>query len=460
MRNMERRKFEESWKDAFHQAEVNPGEYVWTDIELDLEKAKGVSLSKRLIFYKMLAAASVIFAVGIGVGLYISNETAASRLGAQQLSIQQKTDSSPAVPHRDSAINSQNTEPIPGDDKNATNDQQEKSSDGKSGVPVLKSESSDLIADQSVYTGVTQPEENEHGKMLYAFSNRKLPPLVAQKSIGRIMIKKEPEADPVALMLARLDQREHDVKGEAENKNNNKNEKLWTSVGFAAGSFSTVSSGVSSSPSSMSFASIANDEVKASGTSYSMGVNMGTQLSDRWVFQGGINYLTQSSDFTARNAVGVSNFTSFRPASLNELKMADAAPSENKVVTTAPYNVNNNIRYLSIPLQAGYLLVNRNFGLQLNAGVSTDLFLQNTVTAEGENMDKTSQKLGEDSPYRSVNLSGLMGTELSYRFSDRYRVALNPGIRYPFNSIYRSDLDVKASPLSFDLALRFRYIFH
>jgi hypothetical protein len=138
----------------------------------------------------------------------------------------------------------------------------------------------------------------------------------------------------------------------------------------------------------------------------------------------------------------------------------DVENSTSATVPTSPYNVNNNIRYLSIPLQAGFLVVNRAFGLQLNAGVATDVFLQNIVTAEGENLDRTTQRIGEDSPYRPVNLSGLMGTEVSYRFGQHYRIALNPGIRYPFNSIYRSAVNVKSTPLTFDVGIRFRYIFH
>jgi hypothetical protein len=70
---MERRKFEESWKEAFDQAEISPSENVWTNIELDLEKAKARKLKRRLVFYQLLAAASVIFALGIGLGVYISD---------------------------------------------------------------------------------------------------------------------------------------------------------------------------------------------------------------------------------------------------------------------------------------------------------------------------------------------------------------------------------------------------
>jgi hypothetical protein len=216
----------------------------------------------------------------------------------------------------------------------------------------------------------------------------------------------------------------------------------------------------------MSFlaAPIVDQETNGSGYSYSMGVNLGTKISERWVLQGGVNYLTQASEYTANNVV-VSSTNSFqqqrfKPATTNELINASANDLSNKIVYSAPYNVNNSMRYLSIPLQAGYLLVNKTFGLQLNAGVATDLFLQNTVTADSDQLDKSSQGGGSDSPYRTVNLSGLFGTEVSYRFGEHYRIALNPGVRYPFNTIYKTELGVQSTPLTFDVGLRFRYIFH
>src|SRR5690349_1635047 len=73
MKDMEREKFEESLKSAFDEAEINPSPNVWTNIELDLEKAKGGHLKRRLFFYQMLAAASVVFGMTIaGVGYYYS----------------------------------------------------------------------------------------------------------------------------------------------------------------------------------------------------------------------------------------------------------------------------------------------------------------------------------------------------------------------------------------------------
>ena len=235
-----------------------------------------------------------------------------------------------------------------------------------------------------------------------------------------------------------------------------------------AGSFTNVQAAASNpasgpSPASYSLtAPIVDQETKASGYSYSMGVNVGTRISERWVLQGGVNYLTHASEYTANNVVATSSGYQqqrFRAISTNELINANVDELNSKIVYSAPYNVNNSMRYLSIPMQAGYLLVNKTFGLQLNAGVATDLFLQNTIKADSDHLEKTSQSAGSDSPYRAVNLSGLVGTELSYRFSENYRISLNPGVRYPFNTIYKSELGVGSTPLTFDIGLRFRYIF-
>lgn len=283
---------------------------------------------------------------------------------------------------------------------------------------------------------------------------KKLPSRV-DKPVDFDATKFAPQEDPLMVMLAKLDA---EGKGRSEEQNkekDNSSEKLWTSVGFAAGSFNTVNSNVSTSQ-SFAMNNVASQQAKASGSSYTVGLSMGTRLSNRWVVQGGVNYMTQSSDYTS-NAVGASaDFANFSAPAVNSM-MSEA---DSRLVSTAPYTINSSLRFVSIPLQAGYMIVNKRFGVQLNGGVSTDMFLQNTLTPESDNVSKTTQGSGEDSPYRTFNFSGLVGTELSYKFGQHYRLALNPGIRYPFNSIYKSDQPITAMPLTFDVGLRFRYIFH
>lgn len=476
MQNMERQKFEDSWKKAFENAAVSPSENVWTNIELDLEKAKGSHLKRRLLFYQMVAAACVIFSLGVGVGVFVvdNNGAAQTTLVAEKAS----STSEDKIASNETVSSEKN---LSADKNSSTQNSSVKSTaiHGKKSTIAGSTETSNSnssigkVSNQEQY--IVSEERNdallEESESYASFTEEKpMTPLVVERTIRLAYEKEEPKVteDPVALMMARLVQREREIKeNENRSKKEMKGEKLWTSVGFAAGSFSQMNPGSANPQSSLaatSFtSSVAKQEAKASGTSYTVGANVGTRLSNRWVLQGGVNYLTQSSDYTTNGAVvAADDHSSFKPASINELKkLGDAQDvTEERLVATAPYNVNNNLRYLSIPMQAGYMIINKNIGLQLNAGVATDLFLQNTVTGEGNNLGTTSQGRGSDSPYRSFNMSGLMGTELSYRFSDRYRIAFNPGIRYPFSSIYRSSLDIKAMPLTFDVGVRFRYIFH
>ena len=283
---------------------------------------------------------------------------------------------------------------------------------------------------------------------------KKLPSRV-DKPVDFDATKFAPQEDPLMVMLAKLDAEGKGRSEEQSKEKDNSTEKLWTSVGFAAGSFNTVNSNVSTSQ-SFAMNNVASQQAKASGSSYTVGLSMGTRLSNRWVVQGGVNYMTQSSDYTS-NAVGASaDFANFSAPAVNSM-MSEA---DSRLVSTAPYTINSSLRFVSIPLQAGYMIVNKRFGVQLNGGVSTDMFLQNTLTPESDNVSKTTQGSGEDSPYRTFNFSGLVGTEFSYKFGQHYRLALNPGIRYPFNSIYKSDQPITAMPLTFDVGLRFRYIFH
>lgn len=283
---------------------------------------------------------------------------------------------------------------------------------------------------------------------------KKLPSRV-EKPIDFDATKLAPQVDPLMLMLARLDEEGKGRSEEQKKDESNNAEKLWTSVGFAAGSFNTVNSNASTSQ-SFAMNNVASQQAKASGSSYTVGLSMGTRLSKRWIVQGGVNYMTQSSDYTSNAVDASADFENFSAPAVNSI-MSEA---DSRIVPTAPYTINSSLRYVSIPLQAGYMIVNKRFGVQLNGGVSTDMFLQNTLTPETDNVSKTTQGSGEDSPYRTFNFSGLVGTEFSYKFGQHYRLALNPGIRYPFSSIYKSDQPITAMPLTFDVGLRFRYIFH
>jgi hypothetical protein len=499
MNDMERRKFEDSFKDAFTSAEVQPDSKVWTNVELDLITAEGEKMKRRILFYQVLAAASISFAILVaGIGFYMVNENKQLQLAQNQnadsKSIAEQSKKSPSNNNE----NTGETQEVTADaeNKGLLNNRTLSSSNEQHATPEIRNsekgetginKNSTAMDESFIASKNSKSEEgiSKGGEVNVAIigdmiatpadeytsteRNRPLPPLYEPKKQKITLTKKQeqnPEADPVALMFARLNDLEKELAKESSTKKNKQTrEKLWTSVAFAAGSFNTNTPSVPTSAysqsispnNSLSNASVVQNQTKASGIAYTMGISLGTQLTDRWVIQGGVNYLTEMSDFTSTQAIHEPTGT-FKAASINEYR-SGAMDSNEKFIPTAPYTVNNSNEYFNIPVQAGYLVIKRKLVWQLNAGISTDLFLQNTIDPEG-NIEETTQAAGADSPYRSVNFSGLVGSEVSYKFGDHYRLGVNPGIRYPLNSIYKDDFGVTSNPLTFDIGLRFRYIFH
>jgi hypothetical protein len=648
MKDMERQKFENDFKDAFEQAGITPSDNLWTGIELDLEKAESKKMKRTLFMYKLMAAASITFAMFVAGAYYYAGFTNSNRdLAENTIGNNKNTESprtltsvtptqdskdnntvvstspdktstgsdeanenanniSPAVSNETSTYtnrkvekenakhvtqtlaannsvkantskNKENYSEANGENRKVDNSNEEEriatlTANNSDGVNSGKDKNtkannenskvekgndehtatSTLAANNSDKDNTSRNKENysnpgsENGKVengehvatsalagnnfdrensvnnkenysirssdeklikhdetdvalanankirnandvnsvlnndkesdliKVSLNDKKLPPIIQVKKV-ELDFPSTPKPDPFAVMMAKLELREKELMEEEtpkKKKKTTRTEKLWTSVGFAAGSFNgsshTTSNGsavtsakslMSSGFNSTTSSRIASNESSASGSSYSMGLNLGTKITNRWIMQGGVNYLMQNSSYQTNVVVSPSDLSSFRAASIAEVKTANSGASSDKVVSTAMYNVNNNSQFVSIPVQAGYLAVNRKVGFQINAGVSTDLFLKNIKDPQGVAIETTTQGRGSDSPYRPLNFSGLFGTELSYKLGQHYRLAINPGLRYPFNSIYKSGVGVTSNPLTMDIGMRFRYIF-
>lgn len=485
---MEKGEFEKRWSDAFEGAEVNPTDAVWTNVELDLERAAGGKMKKRILFYKMLAAASFVFAMGVAGVYYLQVTPEANDSLAQKNTAGLENSETPAtgngVGNKTEASTefsaSSNLSSSPDDNLQASNGnssasaiQPNRTAREKSGLNntnnlqtktmdtslsneavdqklLALNDKSEPVSDQLMVNTTEAMVSKDNNNTL---NDRKLPPIVSLKNPELIIAKKESEstADPGMVLLAKL--KDEEKKYAEEDKKKSKQEELWTSVAFGAGTFNP-NSGNGTMIQSNTFSGSSNSFTSnpSSGNSYSFGVQVGGKITNRLVLQGGVSYLAQNASY-------MSNIASMESASLRASLNDFASSSNYQAITTSPYTVNSNLQYISVPTQLGYVLVDRKFAIQVNGGVATDIFIVNTLTPETDNVSKVSQGPGEDSPYRPVLFSGLVGTEFSYRFSDRYRIAVNPGFRYALNSMYKAEVSAEASPITYDVALRFRYIF-
>lgn len=293
-------------------------------------------------------------------------------------------------------------------------------------------------------------QDNAFSRMTSYFSpqlkNNKLPKGIEQEP------KRELPAMPASLMAS------------SKSDKRSSNEDTWLSFGAAAGSYNPGNApAYSQSPAAMqqfATANIMNTQAPQSatrssiGSAYSVGLSFGKKIADRWIVHTGVNYMNQAISYT-------SNYTTYTASNDRTAFVSDYADKTSApLAISQPYKVNSSNEFVSVPMQAGYLIVDRKFGLQWNAGVATDVFLRNTLKDQSGRSDKYSQGSGDDSPYRAFNFAALTSTEFSYKLGGQYRVSLVPGVRYSFQSVLKSQSGSASNPLVLDIGFRFRYIFN
>ncbi|MCE2895645.1 MAG: hypothetical protein LW721_14520 [Flammeovirgaceae bacterium] len=469
MKNSESRKFEESWEKAFSDAEMNPSEKVWDGIDMHLSKMESGSMKRRVVFYQRLAAASILFALlAGGVGLW----NWATKEGQLQQTVAQKRKPIDKEPLVDGNIQKEMTTAINGTSasklseenliqKNSPSSLQEKGNKEKS---VEKSKekymtpkeegSRHLLGSNALASLVADKEQNgianEKNENFRSTHLTRECPTISSEELPVVEIKLTGEPTRTVAQAKRF--KEPTVASKNEQKDDR---GWWASVGGAAGNYNpntSVSTNFSQAqlagvPSSSS--TVPNSSEASAGTAFSYGVNLGKKVAKRWVIVTGVNYLNQSIGYN-------SNVASLDANNRAQAYVADLNANSSNLTTTTPYKINSSNEFLSIPLQAGFILLDKKIGLQLNAGVSSDFFMKNTLIDESGKLASFSQGAGGNSAYRTINWTGLASTEFSYRISNHYRVSVLPGLRYGFNPVLKSGTTF---PVIWDVGFRFRYLF-
>jgi hypothetical protein len=447
MKDLNNQKFEESWRKALGDGEIDPSPSVWSNIELDLMQVEGDSMKKKVILYKWLAA-SDFFAILLGGAFYYTTKTSDKQISNDSKPINEVSpQNSSAHSEKDQA------EPTSNDAKSIpANENIEKIRDNQKPIQVVATLSFAPHLNNQKEVFVAQ-EENS---IVVANSSQ-----TKNESIAAINLFQEVPANVHGkIVLPRLVLPAMPAAFMNSSKKDKQSEDLWASVGFAAGSYnpgtSSGNSSVQASPLATSAADLNNvgySDLSNVGSAYSAGFAMSKRVFSRWVLQSGVNYISQNIGYT-------SNYVSYSSSNQSKVFVAEYADFAQQAVTiTNPYEINSQIEVVSLPIQTGYLIIDKKIGWQLNTGVAADFFVRNTLTDESGNADRFSQGSGGNSPYRAVSWAGLLGTELSYKVAKQYRVSVVPSMRYSMNSVLKSTSANSSNPLVMDIGFRFRYIF-
>lgn len=462
MKNLNKRgNFEEQWEKAFEGAEMQPSDDLWTKLDAQLANDQVSGYKRGLIFYKLVAAASIVLAISMGIFTYLNDQSidTTSKVASSEISEEEP------VISKGSADELNANKPQHGQDEN-------------SGAIVQgNTEKSDLQSIELARVDNIAPALLDEQKEDKKISERVHSPLLTETGYA---LNFTPGFGFKMLSVDLLPQLEIDKRPTVEDLKiieRDEEKSLWAGVTFASGVFDPgYSNGSFASANEYAYAADANalpafstignrssndlSETDEPGSVVSLGFNFGTKITDRFIIQSGISYMQNNSsaetsmlirDHSGANAtpIHVSNFGA-REYNLSNVKY-----------NSTQIDVNNQFEFISVPVKLGYVVLDNRFNWIVAGGVSTDFFLSNTLSDEEDLYTEFSVSPGQNSPYRDVFFNGLISTSFGYRFPEsNYSISLEPSFMMSLNSLTKDNYYYNSMPRSFQLAMGFKYHFN
>ena len=251
------------------------------------------------------------------------------------------------------------------------------------------------------------------------------------------------------------------------------NSRLWAGVEAGAGTFENNLTGASLS-NSLNPAGLANaigsgnfvnpttniSQEMGQALAKSIALDLGVQLGERWTLESGIAYTNFDNNGTAAiNVLDVftidnSNFEGGGLSGIDGNEIVNPGASREATIEVErnydhEVELNNRIQFASIPLKAGYFVVNKRFSLRLNAGLAANYLVQGNIS------DPTNQILNSDNLgiYNDWSFDGIGGMEFGYAIFDKFDFTIEPNYRHAITPISNASND--ASRFAVQTGLRY-----
>lgn len=465
--NFEGDSFEQEWKDAFEDASEQPNPGVWSNIERDLAYRQMASLKRKARFYQWAAAAAMFIAAFLGMNYLISDKT----INTGELS--------------DAGI--QNTEL---NQQTFTNGSTRALTSGDSGQNEVNNINSvnDINSEHNSFTGNNTNGSNTNFNSGYALlghsdEDQQIEPTFLALALEG---KRIDQAEVAYAVDANTERRMYSkaINGKFAQRKSRKahgSEKFWAGVGVGSGSFdpnyqsgpsnllasslnlSTAENYAATNSFRIESQSPAVREGMKSGSTIDMGLNFGVRVSENWIVESGL-YFTQADAVTQTNVVVESPNVVEPIAASSETRgvteLNNLVGTE-KIIQYSYQDVNfdNQFQFASLPIKAGFILIDSRLNIVLNAGVATNLYLGNKLEDPNSDVANVSIGPGKSSPYREVSFAGLGGLQIGYALFDQVEFTIEPYMRQPITSLTKQNTSFVASPsgLGINTGIRYRF---
>lgn len=469
--------FENEWKDLFQDAEMPSSASVWDKIDANLAGSQLSGYKKKLFYYKITAAASILLAMLFGSYiLYNAIQDPESPQVAQDLKI---GDNNITIEEKNMDLQESI---IKRAEINNIEDQNNSSESSISEMIMLSSsETNDGTSTNSNPKGtvlslaVIRDNNTVTDQSGIAFMPASLFNVPYEKPGRKYYLNKKvnPYDMPYLLPIDEIIE-EEDPK------------RLWAGVNFSSGIFDpNISYGGSSEIAQEASASTLGSVEKIysssadlqeqsnsimsykpeessyeSDVSFSYGLDFGYKFSKRFVVLSGLGYQHNYGSTTVNTYIEP---TATHTKYANHAIVIERASPESGLDTYNELNsevqLNSTFEFVTIPVNFGYYLIDKKFKWMMTAGVTTDIFIKNSIDDSQNLFNQIQYKNGGDSPYNPIYFNGKFGTMLNYSFLKNYQVSLEPSYRIGISDLTKDNAAFSSRPSSFIISAGIAYVF-
>ncbi|MFO7673853.1 MAG: outer membrane beta-barrel protein [Lutibacter sp.] len=201
------------------------------------------------------------------------------------------------------------------------------------------------------------------------------------------------------------------------------------------------------------------DNPSSGNSSFSYGVKVAYQLTNKFSLQSGINLINLG--LTTNNIYvtpGVA-IVSFSNLSANPVlsRSADIATLKDKTINSddnSGGSLNQVFGYVEIPVEVKYSLADGKFGVNLVGGFSTLLLNKDEVFVETNSF---SQSLGSSNNLRSLNFSGNIGLDIDYSLYKNLFINVSPMFKMQTNTFSKNSGSIQPYYLGVYTGLNYKF---
>lgn len=204
------------------------------------------------------------------------------------------------------------------------------------------------------------------------------------------------------------------------------------------------------------------NDIKA-GLAINSGIAVGYKIAKKWHIESGVRYLRGNSTLETNTYAFQNNgyVNTFLGNYLlqNSAKNYSMVDNSNTVVADAS-QFGNRYEYLMVPMQVGYEIgITKKLGLNVLAGISTDIFLQNSIFTDNGLVRSKNTISNDNKIYKPVNFSGLGGLRASYSISKHWQANIGTSYQRALFSGMNSSVDLNMRLQMFGINYGFNYRF-